>query len=163
MKKIVFSIVFLAIISLGSANAQIWSAQLRGQNGFATIIGSLNYSGVPLSIYKGNVVNGVANGYGTWYFINGEIFTGHFYNGWPDGAGVYFSYYGILKGCWSNGNYVGNCYQEVQSFYRKHNYGGDDDALAGVAKKAPGSYDVDANNYNIDNTTNKGKHLYGGW
>jgi hypothetical protein len=166
MKKLFFIVItsFFAMTT-PDLNAQIWSAQLAGYSGYGTIWGQPNAYGKPLSIYQGDVINGVANGYGTWYFINGDIFLGTFSNGLPDGPGIYYRYGGgCLQGCWRYGNYAGPC-ANVHDFYRRRGYGGADDALAGTVGNAPGNYSVDQNNYNTNKTTGSGRDLnrYGGF
>lgn len=161
MKKLVLLICTLAFVSYSDADAQIWSAQLQYHNGFATIYGPPNWQGIPTSIYQGNVVNGVAHGFGTWYFANGEVFQGYFQGGWPNGTGIYFSYQGYTTGCWSRGTYVGACRQQVQQFFQQRRYGGADDALANVSSTAPRGARVDAGNMPVNPSSSAGRRMYG--
>jgi hypothetical protein len=161
-------IIFSVLLSLSflDASAQIWSPQLTYYSGYSTIFGPLNYYGVPMSIYQGNVIAGVANGPGTWYFSNGDIFVGTFYQGWAHGPGVFFRYGGgYLEGCWYGGQYAGSCYSEIRQFYDQHSYGGADDALAGTTQNVPESYSVDTENYNTNSSSSTGGsiHSYGGF
>jgi hypothetical protein len=167
MKKYFFIVITsFFVLTTSNLTAQIWSPQLAGYSGYGTIWGQPNAYGTPLSIYQGNVINGVAHGYGTWYFINGDIFLGTFSNGFADGPGVYYQYGGgCLQGCWRNGYYAGSCGSNVNDLYRRRGYGGADDALVGTVSNSPGAYSTNQNNYNTNSTTSSGRDLkrYGGF
>ena len=103
MKKFLPVLVFALMLLGHFSSAQVWSPQLAGHYGERIIYYNYGY-------YQGNVTNGVANGLGTFYYRDGSFFRGNFVNGWWHGEGMLVSpYYGYLTGCWSAGNYVGNC------------------------------------------------------
>lgn len=93
-----------------AASAQIYSPQLLGYNGFGNVF-------YPYGYYQGSLVNGVAHGIGTFYFRDGTVFQGNFINGWRNGPGVIVNpRYGYVSGCWSNGQYAGNCGQSSNPY-----------------------------------------------
>ena len=114
MKKAILISVLFAAFNLTKSNAQVFSRQLAGLNGFYNIF-------YPYGYYQGQVVNGVANGTGTFYFKDGSFYYGNFYQGWWDGPGVVVSRrYGYVSGCFSRGQYMGIC-QNVFNPYNNNN------------------------------------------
>lgn len=102
MKKSIIIIMFFVVSQV--AAQRIFSPQLQGYNGFGNVF-------YPNGFYQGQLSNGVAHGVGTYYFRDGTIFKGWFFNGWRNGPGVIVvPYRGYLPSCWSMGNYIGqNC------------------------------------------------------
>lgn len=101
-KTILLSFLFVMIATL-HGDAQIYSPQLAGQYGTRIIYYSYGY-------YYGNVNNGIAHGFGTFYFSDGSFYHGGFLNGFWHGEGVLVTAYnGYMTGCWSNGTYSGQC------------------------------------------------------
>jgi hypothetical protein len=95
--------VLLALTICFACKAQIMSPYLAGQNGNFKIF-------YPYGFYTGNVINGFANGLGSFYWNDGSIFHGNFYGGNQSGPGVLISrVYGYVTGCWINGTYAGAC------------------------------------------------------
>jgi hypothetical protein len=106
--KIIFVVAFIMFTVV--AKAQIYSPQLQGYNGFGTVF-------YPNGYYQGNLSNGFAHGVGTFYFRDGTIFQGNFFNGWRNGPGVIANpVHGFISGCWSNGQFIGNCVQVVNPY-----------------------------------------------
>ncbi len=102
-KKLIFVLAIILLYAVHSLNAQVYSPQLVGHFGPRIIY-------YPYGYYQGNVNNGIAHGLGTFYFSDGSFYRGNFLNGWWHGEGVIVSpYQGYLAGCWSKGQYVGNC------------------------------------------------------
>lgn len=100
MKKLL--LLLFAVVLFSNVKAQIFSPNLIGQQGVFVIY-------YPYGYYQGNVYNGYANGLGTFYWTDGTIFNGYFYNGVRNGQGIIVTRYGYLSGCWGNGNYMGAC------------------------------------------------------
>lgn len=111
MKKLIL-MVFITISVIMGAKGQIYSAQLRFFNG----VGNIYY---PNGFYQGGIIQGVANGTGVFYFVDGSFIYGNFINGIQNGPGVIVSRYGYISGCWSNGTFVGQC-QDVQNPYNNN-------------------------------------------
>lgn len=110
MTQVKIFIAFLLLTFSIDASAQIYSPQLIGYNGFGNVFYNYGY-------YQGNLVNGVAHGLGTFYFRDGTVFQGNFYNGWRNGPGVIANpIYGYVSGCWTNGQFVGNCVQNPNPY-----------------------------------------------
>ena len=102
MKKVLF-LCLIALVSISfKANAQrIWSPQLVGFAGVNNII-------YPNGYYQGQIYNGVAHGSGTYYFRDGTIYRGNFYDGWRNGPGVLIvPYRGYMTSCWNMGAFIG--------------------------------------------------------
>ncbi|MDO7138143.1 hypothetical protein [Algibacter lectus] len=77
------------------------STQLQGFAGINNII-------YPNGYYQGQIYNGVAHGQGTYYFRDGTIYRGNFYDGWRNGPGVLIvPYRGYLPSCWNMGSFIG--------------------------------------------------------
>ncbi|WGF93342.1 hypothetical protein [Aequorivita marisscotiae] len=101
----------LLFFFLQKTEAQIYSPQLAGYNGILI----LTY---PNGYFQGNVVNGVAQGEGLYYYYHdGSILKGNYHGGFLSGEAVFVTQYGYINSCWSNGIYVGNsCQNNVQTF-----------------------------------------------
>lgn len=57
--------------------------------------------------YIGEVVKGIENGKGVFYFKSGDKYEGEFKDGYPNGTGVqYFVKGGTLRGVWVKGEYI---------------------------------------------------------
>jgi hypothetical protein len=103
MKKLILLFFLFSIGTIRPVNAQVFSPQLVGHYGTGFIYYSYGY-------YHGNVSNGIAHGVGTFYFSDGSFYYGGFAHGFWHGEGVIVSpYHGYLTGCWSSGNYTGQC------------------------------------------------------
>ena len=83
------------------------SAQVYGPNPFYSGIALLYF---PNGVFQGYVLNGRAEGLGTYYMYDGSIFQGNFSMGFQNGPGVAISkIYGYVAGCWNGGNFIGPC------------------------------------------------------
>lgn len=102
MKKLILLLLLFSCLLTADADAQrLMSPQLQGYVG----IGNIFY---PNGFYQGYIYNGVAHGMGTYYFRDGTIFRGNFYDGWKNGPGVLIvPAQGYLNSCWSMGSFVG--------------------------------------------------------
>lgn len=102
MKKIVLLLMLSSCFLIAESNAQrLASPQLVGYVG----VGNIFY---PNGFYQGQIYNGVAHGMGTYYFRDGTIYRGNFYDGWKNGQGVLIvPNQGYLNSCWSMGRFVG--------------------------------------------------------
>ncbi len=157
MKKI---LLLLLIASLGfsfQAKSQVYNPQMQGHYGTRIIYYEYGY-------YRGNVKNGIADGIGTFYFNNGTFYRGRFLNGWWHGKGVIVSpYYGYLAGCWSKGNYSGDC-QSNNKYYRSDKV---EDIISEVQDEKPNDskyLSISPEDYKIkriDSDTRMGKKLLG--
>ncbi len=113
--KTPFSLFIIAFfLYFGEVHAQIFSPQLAGANGIFIIY-------YPYGYYQGYVINGVANGGGTFYWRDGTFFRESFSKCFYHGPGVIISpHYGYVAGCWSNGVFAGPC-QNVPNPYTNVN------------------------------------------
>jgi hypothetical protein len=103
MKKIIF--LFTIVILMTSYKAK---AQVYGPNPYYTGFTTLYF---PTGIFYGYVINGRAEGIGTYYTYDGSFFQGNFSMGFQNGPGVAFlRAYGYVVGCWNGGQYIGICY-----------------------------------------------------
>ncbi len=102
MRKIILTFTIFIFLLSFKVNAQrIMSPQLQGYVG----IGNIFYRN---GVYHGQIYNGVAHGMGTYYFRDGTIYRGNFYDGWRNGPGVIIvPFQGYLNSCWNMGNFVG--------------------------------------------------------
>ena len=101
------TIFFLLFISV-TVKSQVYSPQLAGTQGNFNIY-------YPYGFYFGQTSNGYANGEGYFYWQDGTIFHGYYLNGIANGPGMLISRYGTVFGCWSYGNYMGQC--QTQQMY----------------------------------------------
>jgi hypothetical protein len=91
-------------------NAQIFSTNPY-YTGSATL-----YFGT--GVFYGYLINGKAEGNGTYYFYDGSFFQGNYIQGFQNGPGVAISrFYGAVSGCWNGGVYIGPC----QNGYNPYN------------------------------------------
>jgi hypothetical protein len=157
IKKILLSIV--AIAFTWTAKSQIFSPELAGYNGF----GYVHY---PNGYYQGNLINGVANGTGTYYHFDGSFYHGNFFRGFWDGPGVLVTRQtGYVSGCFSQGFFVGQC---IDAFNPYQNIEQVQSIVSDVNNQIPDneSYDeLDLSDYNItqvSSTTQMGGGMLGG-
>jgi len=111
MKKLLMLLIITLLGFSFQAKSQVFNPQMQGHYGTRILYFEYGY-------YRGKVKNGIADGIGTFYFNNGTFYRGGFLNGWKHGKGVIVSpYYGYLAGCWSKGNYSGDCLSN-NKYYR---------------------------------------------
>jgi len=160
MKKVILISVLIVAFTVTKSNAQVYSPQLAGLNGYYNIF-------YPYGYYQGQVMNGWANGTGTFYFNDGSFYYGNFYQGWWDGPGVVVSRtFGYVSGCFSMGQYVGVC----QSVFNPYN---DNNSIKNLVTKVQvekpddaQAEDLDLNDYiitKVDANTDMGKTLLGNY
>lgn len=110
MKNIFFLLLLITAFNSSKANAQVYGPSPY-YTGFATLY-------FPTGVFYGYVVNGRAEGLGTYYTVDGSIFQGIFSAGFQNGPGVaLLRSSGYVVGCWNGGVYVGQCQQNIANPY----------------------------------------------
>ncbi|TYP97035.1 MORN repeat protein [Tenacibaculum adriaticum] len=98
LKLLLSCFIFASCFITKTSAQRIISSQLKGYNGINSII-------YPNGYYQGHIYNGVADGIGTYYFKDGTIYYGSFYNGWRNGPGIIIiPHRGFISSCWDMGH-----------------------------------------------------------